>query len=81
MTARRSGLGATRNRRRWTLLVVLCVGQLMILLDSTVVFVALPVIQRELHFSQTSSAWVVNAYLLTFGGLLLLAGRLGHTLI
>jgi len=65
------------TRRRWLVLVVLCVGQLMIVLDATVVNVALPVIQRELHFSQSSLAWVVNAYLLTFGGLLLLAGRLG----
>jgi EmrB/QacA subfamily drug resistance transporter len=68
---------ATDTRRRWFVLVVLCVGQLMIVLDSTVVNVALPVIQHDLHFSQTSLAWVVNAYLLTFGGLLLLAGRLG----
>ena len=66
-----------RTRRRWLLLVVLCVGQLMIVLDSTVVNVALPAIQRQLHFTQTSLAWVVNAYLLTFGGLLLLAGRIG----
>jgi EmrB/QacA subfamily drug resistance transporter len=58
-------------------LVVLCVGQLMIVLDVTVVNVALPTIQRELHFSQSSLAWVVNAYLLAFGGLMLLAGRLG----
>src|SRR5438067_12189859 len=65
------------DRRRWAALVVLCVGQLMIVLDVTVVNVALPTIQRELHFSQTSLAWVVNAYLLTFGGLLLLAGRVG----
>src|SRR5438309_10136828 len=65
------------DRRRWAALVVLCVGQLMIVLDVTVVNVALPTIQRELHFSQASLAWVVNAYLLTFGGLLLLAGRLG----
>src|ERR1700749_83147 len=64
------------NRRVITLLA-LCVGQLMIVLDATVVYVALPVIQRQLHFSQSSLAWVVNAYLLTFGGLLLLAGRLG----
>jgi EmrB/QacA subfamily drug resistance transporter len=56
---------------------LLCVGQLMIVLDSTVVNVALPVIQAQLHFSQASLAWVVNGYLLTFGGLLLLAGRLG----
>src|SRR5213079_3346614 len=65
------------TRRRWAALVVLCVGQLMIVLDVTVVNVALPTILRELHFSQASLAWVVNAYLLTFGGLLLLAGRLG----
>src|SRR5881275_2039557 len=68
------------NRRRWAALVVLCVGQLMIVLDVTVVNVALPTIQRELHFSQASLAWVVNAYLLTFGGLLLLCGRLGDLL-
>jgi EmrB/QacA subfamily drug resistance transporter len=72
-----SGAPVASNRRRWAALVVLCVGQLMIVLDVTVVNVALPTIQRELHFSQTSLAWVVNAYLLTFGGLLLLAGRLG----
>jgi EmrB/QacA subfamily drug resistance transporter len=65
------------DRRHWAALVVLCVGQLMIVLDVTVVNVALPTIQRELHFSQASLAWVVNAYLLTFGGLMLLAGRLG----
>src|SRR5205823_12914758 len=65
------------DRRRWAALVVLCVGQLMVGLDVTVVNVALPTIQRELHFSQASLAWVVNAYLLTFGGLLLLAGRMG----
>jgi EmrB/QacA subfamily drug resistance transporter len=65
------------DRRRLVALVVLCVGQLMIVLDVTVVNVALPTIQRELHFTQTSLAWVVNAYLLAFGGLMLLAGRLG----
>jgi EmrB/QacA subfamily drug resistance transporter len=64
-------------RNRWIALVVLCVGMLMIILDSTVVNVALPSIQRDLHFSQPSLAWVVNAYLITFGGLLLFAGRLG----
>ncbi len=63
--------------RRWLALVVLCVGQLMIVLDATVVNVALPVLQRDLHFSQSSVAWVIDAYLITFGGLLLLAGRLG----
>ena len=65
------------GRSRWIALVVLCVGMLMIILDSTVVNVALPSIQRDLHFSQANLAWVVNAYLITFGGLLLLAGRLG----
>src|SRR6266513_547030 len=68
------------DRRRWMALVVLCAGQLMIVLDVTVVNVALPTIQRELHFSQASLAWVVNAYLLTFGGLMLLAGRMGDIL-
>jgi EmrB/QacA subfamily drug resistance transporter len=67
-------------RRRWFALVVLCVGQLMIVLDATVVNVALPVLQRDLHFSQSSVAWVIDAYLITFGGLLLLAGRLGDLL-
>ncbi len=62
---------------RWIALVVLCVGMLMIILDSTVVNVALPSIQHDLGFSQSNLAWVVNAYLITFGGLLLLAGRLG----
>src|SRR5256885_9647688 len=71
------GARAATNRRRWAALVVLCIGQLMIVLDVTVVNVALPTIQRELHFSQASLAWVVNAYLLTFGGLMLLAGRVG----
>jgi EmrB/QacA subfamily drug resistance transporter len=65
------------DRARWIALVVLCVGMLMIILDSTVVNVALPSIQRDLGFSQPNLAWVVNAYLITFGGLLLLAGRLG----
>src|SRR5207344_2402561 len=54
-----------------------CVGMLMIILDQTIVNVALPSIQDDLGFSQSSLAWVVNAYLITFGGLLLLAGRLG----
>jgi EmrB/QacA subfamily drug resistance transporter len=63
--------------RRWPALVVLCTGMLMIILDSTIVNVALPSIQNDLHFTESSLAWVVNAYLITFGGLLLLAGRLG----
>src|ERR1041384_108810 len=68
---------ATEERSRWVALVVLCVGMLMIVLDATVVNVALPSIQSDLGFSTSSLAWVVNAYLIAFGGLLLLAGRLG----
>jgi MFS family permease len=68
---------ATDNRRRWIALIVLCLGDLMIVLDATIVNVALPSIREDLGFSQTSLAWVMNAYLLTFGGFLLLAGRLG----
>jgi EmrB/QacA subfamily drug resistance transporter len=67
----------TEDRRRWLALYVLCVGVLMIVLDSTIVNVALPSIQRDLGFSQSDLAWVVNAYLVAFGGLLLLAGRIG----
>jgi EmrB/QacA subfamily drug resistance transporter len=70
----------TSERSRWVALVVLCAGALMIILDMTIVNVALPSIQRDLHFSQSNLAWVVNAYLITFGGLLLLAGRLGDLL-
>ncbi len=65
------------SRYRWVALMVLCVGMLMIVLDATVVNVALPAIQNDLRFSQSGLAWVVNAYLIAFGGLLLLAGRLG----
>src|SRR3954453_17586569 len=67
----------TTDRSRWTALYVLCAGMLMIVLDATVVNVALPTIQDDLGFSSSSLAWVVNAYLIAFGGLLLLAGRLG----
>ena len=63
------------HRRRWLALLVLCLGDLMIVLDSTIVNVALPSIGDDLGFSQTSLAWVVNAYLLTFGGFLLLGGQ------
>jgi EmrB/QacA subfamily drug resistance transporter len=65
------------GRSRWIALVVLCTGMLMIVLDMTIVNVALPSIQNDLGFSQSSLAWVVNAYLIAFAGLLLLAGRLG----
>jgi EmrB/QacA subfamily drug resistance transporter len=68
---------ATPRDKRWITLYVLCVGMLMIVLDVTVVNVALPSIQDDLHFSTSSLAWVVNAYLIAFGGLLLLAGRFG----
>jgi EmrB/QacA subfamily drug resistance transporter len=66
--------------RRWLALYVLCAGMLMIVLDGTIVNVALPSIQDDLGFSQSNLAWVVNAYLIPFGGLLLLAGRLGDLL-
>ena len=71
---------ATHDRARWIAVVVLCLGQLMLTIDATVANVALPSIQRDLHFSQSSLSWVVNGYLITFGGLLLLAGRLGDLL-
>ena len=64
-------------RSRWLALGVLCSGMLMIVLDVTIVNVALPSIQHDLGFTQTGLAWVVNAYLIAFAGLLLLAGRLG----
>ena len=68
---------APTDRSRWLALYVLCAGMLMIVLDATIVNVALPSIQDDLGFSQSNLAWVVNAYLIAFGGLLLLAGRLG----
>src|SRR5436189_6283854 len=67
----------SEDRSRWIALYVLCAGVLMIVLDVTIVNVALPSIQDDLGFSNASLAWVVNAYLIAFGGLLLLAGRLG----
>ncbi len=73
-TARTTAAG---DRHRWTALTVLCAGVLMIILDATVVNVALPAIQKDLGFTQSGLAWVVNAYLIAFGGLLLLAGRVG----
>src|SRR5437870_10098277 len=65
------------NLRRWAALVVVCLGQLMIVLDSTIVNVALPFMQRDLGFSQSGLTWVVNAYLIAYGSFLLVAGRMG----
>jgi EmrB/QacA subfamily drug resistance transporter len=65
------------NRNRWLALIIVCLGSLMIVLDVTIVGVALPSIREDLGFSESALAWVANAYLLTFGGFLLLAGRLG----
>ncbi|MEW9583826.1 DHA2 family efflux MFS transporter permease subunit [Paraburkholderia sp. DGU8] len=65
------------ERKRWLALIVLCLGMLMIVLDTTIVNVALPSIRADLAFTETSLVWVVNAYMLTFGGCLLLGGRLG----
>ena len=66
-----------RERTRWLALAVLCLGQLMMVLDATIVNVALPSIQHDLHFSQGNLTWVIDGYLITFGGFLLLAGRAG----
>jgi EmrB/QacA subfamily drug resistance transporter len=68
---------ARSDRHRWIALIVVCLGQLMVILDTTVVNVALPSIQSDLDFSQSSLTWVIDGYLITFGSLLLLAGRLG----
>src|SRR6266511_3897880 len=65
---------------RWLSLIVLCTGFLLIVVDMTIVNVALPSIQKDLGFSQSGLAWIVNAYLIAFGGLLLLAGRVGDLL-
>src|SRR5207245_7511402 len=67
----------TKNDRRWLALLILCAGFLMIVLDMTIVNVALPSIKNDLGFTQASLAWVVNAYLIAYAGVLLLAGRLG----
>ena len=77
-TPRRSAL--SQDRQRWATLLVVCMAQLMIVLDVTIVNVALPAIQRDLHFTQGNLTWVVNGFLITFGSLLLLAGRLGDLL-
>jgi MFS family permease len=65
------------DHRRWATLAVVCLAQLMIVLDVTIVNVALPAIQQDLHFSQGNLTWVINAFLVTFGSLLLLTGRIG----
>lgn len=66
-----------RTYSRWASLIVLCAGALMTILDGSIVTVAMPAIQNDLGFSRAGLAWVVNAYLIPFGGLLLLVGRLG----
>ncbi|HEY5316772.1 MAG TPA: MFS transporter, partial [Solirubrobacteraceae bacterium] len=71
---------STGDRRRWMALGVVCLAQLMIILDTTIVNVALPSIQRDLHFTQGNLTWVINAFLVTYGSFLLLAGRLGDLL-
>src|SRR5213078_5382271 len=73
----RTDLMTMDSRTRWFALYVLCLGSLMIVLDVTIVNVALPSIREDLGFSESSLAWVINAYLLTYGGFLLLGGRLG----
>ena len=65
------------DRQRWMALLLLCMGELMIVLDTTIVNVALPSIRADLAFTETTLVWVVNAYMLTFGGCLLLGGRMG----
>src|SRR6202789_870353 len=72
--------GTTANRRRWIALIVVCLAMLMNALDSSIVNVALPSIQHDLHFSQANLTWVVDAYLIAFGSFLLLAARLGDLL-
>jgi EmrB/QacA subfamily drug resistance transporter len=78
------GLSITKSSRpdprRWLALGVVCLAQLMVMVDASVVNVALPQAQHELHFTQAGLTWIVNAYLITFGGFLLLAGRLGDLL-
>ncbi len=77
MTSILSSLTAPGDRRRWIALAVVCLAQLMTVLDTTIVNVALPAIQRDLHFTQTNLTWVVDAFLIAFGSFLLLAGRAG----
>jgi EmrB/QacA subfamily drug resistance transporter len=77
MTVATASAPTSSDRRRWATLGIVCLAQLMIVLDVTIVNVALPAIQQDLHFSQGSLTWVVNAFLITFGSLLLLSGRIG----
>jgi MFS family permease len=77
MSSRAVQAAATDSRRRYAALFVLCLGVLMIVLDATIVNVALPSIQEDLRFPDSSLVWVMNAYMLTYGGSLLLGGRLG----
>ena len=77
VTIPRATSGPTNDRRRWIALVVVCLAMLMNALDGSIVNVALPAVQRSLHFSQSGLTWVVDAYLISFGSFLLLAGRLG----
>src|SRR6202020_3689482 len=73
-----TGTDQSRSARgRWIALVVVCMAQLMSIMDGTIVTVALPAIQRDLHFSQSGLTWVLNGYFITFGSFLLLGGRLG----
>src|SRR5262249_61436371 len=73
----RGGVSLVEERKRWLALYMLCAGELMIVLDTTIVNVALPSIQGSLGFTKSALVWVVNAYMLTYGGFLLLGGRLG----
>ena len=77
MSKSMSKLGGSQFERRWSILAVIGLAQLMVVLDATVVNVALPAAQRALHFSNDNRQWVVTAYALAFGSLLLLGGRLG----
>src|SRR5256885_9469487 len=70
-------VAAHPDRRKWIALAIVCFGQLMMVLDATIVNLALPAIQHDLRFSQADLTWVVDAYMIAFGSFLLLAGRLG----
>src|SRR5665213_3123289 len=75
MEASLKAIGRVHETNRWLVLVLVCIAQFMVILDATIVNVALPSIQHGLHFSATSLQWIVNAYALVFGGFLLLGGR------